>query len=190
MIWGEKKVTEGMIEHYHKYPVKETPLGKALIYLLSEIEYFDVVEIGCGTAQNGELCHNYTGVDYPHVIDGVARKIHPEYEYIKGINSISKEFDLVLTSAYIDVCEHPIDALGKILKYVGKYIIIHRQEVTHVGVSYSVTHSAHGGMTFHSVMSVRELGDLMEENGFTLHTEIDLDIQGWRNAKSYIYEKV
>jgi len=180
--WNDEtgKTVEDMQRHLVKYPLMENHLGKILEQLLFNIEghYKNCLEIGCGTAQNAELIKvKYAGMDLPYVINNLTKRLHPTMEtYQHDINNfedvrneIIGKFDLILTSAFIDVMEHPIEVLTHILSHAKKYVIVHRQEIdwdaenTRTKV---IKNNSHGGWTYHSIISLSDLYKVMEKTGF------------------------
>ena len=71
----------------------------------------NVLDLGCGAAELSTILspdHSYCGVDLPHTIDLVAKKLHPDLSYIKcdvecdDIKFLS-DYDLIVMNAFIDV---------------------------------------------------------------------------------------
>jgi len=130
----------------------------------------NILDLGCGAAELSSLLthkwpnkkFNYSGADLPNVIDLVAKKLHPDYEYIKldvlsdDLNFLNK-YDLVVMNAFIDVMQNPLATLLKILKNSSKGVIIHRQRLTKDFTGSKLIDSAYGKQTYSSCISESDL---------------------------------
>ena len=140
-------------------------------------ECVSLVEVGCGAADFQRVFTNffYTGADLPGIIDKVAKVHQPMGRYIKcdvykSDMKFLKEYDVVLMNAFIDVLEFPLLGLAKVLKNSKKYVILHRQKLTH-DKSYVVKNSSYGGQTFQSVINHFDLVEVIGTAGFGIAKE-------------------
>ena len=68
----------------------------------------------------------------PHIIENVAKIVNPNLNYIEfDVNTsdytIFKDFDLIICNSLISELPNPLEIVDKLLKNMGKYLIIHRQ---------------------------------------------------------------
>lgn len=178
---------DNMIKAYEKQsPLSENKAGKALLSLIKEVPFKSrVVELGCGTGFLGELFPDYLGVDFPYIIDNVARVLNPLNAYLrKDATAVDVgDFDLVLMSAFIDVQEEPLKVLEGVLSYATKYVILHRQEVTKSETKVEKKGS-YGGWTWHSKISRAELEYLFRYSHFEILQEENCGYDNWEDGGS------
>jgi len=137
-----------------------------------------LLDLGCGAGdlQNQQIVrdrYEYYGADLSNVINNVALEMNPRGEYVKcdvikdmNIDFISI-FDVVVMNALIDVMEHPIYILGKILKQCKKYVIIHRQNLTEKE-TYITTQTSYGGITNISHINKKKFFDIISRHKFDI----------------------
>lgn len=163
----------------------------ALVELLNLCEKGTrLMDIGCGTGSTSLYCQDfeYEGSDFPHIIGGSAMRNYPQYHYraidiIDGEIQFLRKYDLLLMNAVLDVCEYPLNVLRRILTHAGRYVIIHRQEVTK-GTGKRTVMPSYGGRTFHSIVNRKEFMALINEMGFDLIHETSPGFANWENGGS------
>lgn len=138
----------------------------------------NVLDIGCGSAalQTMDIIKNnfeYCGVDMPLTIDNISNVMYPNANYIKC--DIVEEtdlgfigfYDLVIMNAVIDVMQHPIEVLAKILSFAKKDVIIHRQRITYKN-TFVEKHPSYGGETFCSIINEDDFRAVVWDNSFEI----------------------
>ena len=180
-----------MRRHFARYPLLQTALGRVLASLTRHVDGETCVEIGCGSGQNGQLFGDYLGVDYPHILDEVASVCMPDQQYMDAdilfgdLDELSHH-DVVLMSAFLDVCEDPADMLRKVIPHCRKYVIIHRQDFSRKP-THAVLNPSHGLKTWHSIFNIDEFFEIMNE--FDVIEQTELDVDGWVNGYSYLFKR-
>jgi len=115
ICWEDSSKYQNMVDASHRHPSHETPQGKKLKILIDSIQYERCLEIGCGVGDISKICHDYTGMDLPDIAEQLFRKQYPDLHWIGWdftTNDIELEmfiknrFDLIITSAFIDVMHH------------------------------------------------------------------------------------
>ena len=164
--WHEN-IYQAMIDAAEKRPLLSTYQGKLLKSMIDSIDYDRCLDIGCGTAQVHEICHDYIGIDLPDIIFSVPRKIYPDvcqlFLYpIEDEAEYAKDYDLVIMSAYIDIMEKPLDMLEPILKRCNKYVIIHRQEISQNKPTQAIKNPSYGGWTWHSIINRKDFNKVIK----------------------------
>lgn len=150
-----------------------------------------LLDIGCGTAMLSGWTpgFEYYGADLPHIIAGCSIRNKPNHFY-RGCDLVGddiswmKTFDVITASGVIDIMEHPMYVLDKILKNTKKYLLIHRQEIseqrpTHAdpnGPGYDTT-------AWHSVINRKDLDDLLAFHKFR-KIEVPCTFANWENGGS------
>lgn len=171
--------------------LSETGHGKVLIDLLNTVDSKDskVLDLGCG----GALLHtvvkgNYTGADMEHMINNVSMKCFDNLNYIKVdvVNddiSFIKNYDLVVMNALIDVMQHPIYILNKILESSSNYVIVHRQEIISDDETRVIKNPSYGGLTYHSLINIDDFNNIVKNNGFNILKNVyaGVDVSTWRS---------
>jgi hypothetical protein len=135
---------------------------------------FSLVEIGCGGADFQRVFPQfyYLGIDLPHIIEQVAKQVHPEGKYLsldiyKDSIEAVKEFDCIYMGAFIDVMEQPLFVLEKVLQNANKYIILHRQAFCSRQELTRVTkEKSYGGWTYHSLLNWGQFESLLMKYNF------------------------
>lgn len=159
-----------------------------------------VIDIGCGTAQISllfeKLYFEYEGCDLPHVLEHCAHKWHPENIYYPLNAAVSpfafvKNYDIVLTNAFIDVMESPIEILSKILANATKYVIIHRQEISETKPTHTFLNPSYGGQTHHSIINKNDFETLIKNYGFEIILNQKCGFSNWENnGDSFLLKKI
>jgi len=197
--WHDGKSHVKHLESKDRYPLDQTPLGKILIRLVKKYHKEGMlIDVGCGDGQLSEYVDNYEGWDISDTIDNVSRKAYPNasfahmtdaekegWEFLHGMNT-------VVMSAFIDVMREPLLVLNSILEHCTGTVILHRQEVSG-DQSTAFRHKrnpSYGGWTWHSILHSRILKDTFKKHGFEIVEEVDLNIKGWHQAKSYVLCKI
>lgn len=159
-----------------------------------------VIDIGCGTAQISllfeKLYFEYEGCDLPHVLEHCAQKWHSENIYYPLNAAVSpfafvKNYDIVLTNAFIDVMENPIEILSKILANANKYVIVHRQEISKEKPTHCTQNPSYGGITWHSIINENDFNKLLQDYGFEIITTQHCGFENWENGgHSFLLKKL
>ncbi len=172
---------------------------KVLLELFNTISEKDllVIDVGCGTASSSEIVTSigfeYMGFDLPHIIENCAKRNYPNYQYIKG--SIDSHYDylgyadILLLNAFIDVMEHPIISLDKILSVAENYVIIHRQEISETKETHSVINESYGGVTFHSIINRNDFNNILDHYNFEIVKELNCDFAWENGGSSFLLKK-
>lgn len=138
----------------------------------------ELLDLGCGTGMLSQFCKNftYTGADLPHIITGCAMRNYPNYPYrICNMEEQDiawiKQYDIVVLNGVIDIMEHAVEMLAKVLASARKYVIIHRQDILEEGVTSSHKNGSYGGETWHSLISRTDFEKVVSDNGFAIAAE-------------------
>ena len=156
-----------------------------------------VLDIGCGTAQISKLFNHYhfeyQGADLPLVIDYCAKKWHPNYTYFQfnEINDLPlANYDVILMNAFIDVMEHPLQQLEKVLANAKNYVILHRQEFDNVGPTRTTINDSYNAQTFHSIINQSDFLDLLYKHEFVIIEQHSCGFNNWIDGgKSILLQK-
>lgn len=148
-----------------------------------------VLDIGCGTAFTSEYCGNliYTGADLGHILDGAARKLYPQYSY-RECNIFDDplewihEYPLIIVNGVIDVMQHPLEILGKILCHTSNYIVLHRQELSDNKHTHSIINPSYNTITYHSIINRCDFTDLLDKHFFAIQKELNCDFANWEGG--------
>jgi SAM-dependent methyltransferase len=168
MIKGATGKLWPTLEHSDHFPVL-----KQIVDSLPE-DVLSMVEVGCGSGSFQRIFDRFycVGIDLPHIIDKVAKQVYPQGKYLKldiyrdAFEEI-REFDCVLMNAFIDVMEHPLFVLEKILQNANRYIILHRQAFCSNKEPTQVTkEKSYGGWTYHSLLNWDEFFSLLKKYNF------------------------
>lgn len=157
----------------------------------------ELLDLGCGTAMLSEYCkeNRYRGADLPHIISGCAMRNYRKYDY-RGCDIINDDiswidqYPVLVLNAVIDVMEHPMQMLAKVLSSASKYVIIHRQEITEQGQTRSIQTGSYGGYTYHSIINRNDFNRMLEDNNFDVVKELQLEFTNWENnGSSFLLRK-
>lgn len=164
-----------------------------------EEEKQTVIDIGCGTAQISLLFDKtkfeYEGADLTPILQHCAHHWHPENIYLPFNAETSyyyflKNYDIVLTNAFIDVMEHPLAILEKILANAKKYVILHRQEISNSKPTHVFLNPAYSGETFHSIINKMDFINLINQYNFTIVNQLQCGFSNWENnGDSFLLKK-
>jgi putative methyltransferase (TIGR04325 family) len=179
--WYSKGLAHSMSIMHAKW--KKVDEVENWIVLLKYLQYCKnnnaktILDLGCGAGhhQKTEFIRNnldYTGADLPNVIDTSSVKIYPEGKYISlDIYSdkieFIKNFDIVLMNAFIDVIEFPLDILNKVLTYINKFVILHRQRLSDKK-TYIEKHQSYNGFTYISIINNNDFLQILEKNNIEI----------------------
>lgn len=138
-----------------------------------------LVDVGCGTGYLQEYCSswNYVGLDMPHIIEGCLKKYYPNTTSLATNNffkddensfkDLFQKLDAVVVgNGLIDVMEHSIESLTRLLDVSPNYLIVHRQEITEDGVTESVMKPAYNAYSYHSIINRKEFDKTVMDMGF------------------------
>lgn len=159
----------------------------------------DLIDIGCGTAMLSEFCkdHNYHGADLRHVVAGCAMRNYPQYFYrCCDVYNDSlywlASFDMVVVNGLLDVMQHPIMILEKILSAMsyGSLLIIHRQEITTQGPTKTIVNGSYGSVTYHSIIERSHFEAVLQSYNCVVVDETVCGFTNWENGgSSFLIEK-
>ena len=120
----------------------------------------------------------------PEIIDNVAKKCMPNerYIYTDVYNDIDliKYYDVILMSAFIDVMQHPLEVLKKVLNLAYDYVIIHRQEISKDKKTNCVKNHSHGGFTYNSIINRKDFETAIKK--FDIIKKVDCKIDIWESG--------
>ena len=147
-----------------------------------------ILEIGCGCGFLSTYMEDfvYTGADLPHIIEGCSKKNYPKNTYIhcdilKDNMNWIKKYDIVMASAVIDVMQHPLEILDKLLKNTSKYFLLHRTEITENGLTETIKNPSYGGVTYHAILNRNDFNEILRRNKFEILKKLQLNY-GWENG--------
>lgn len=198
--WYDKdKVIANMNQSYDSYAAIWNDLEhiKTFNKILATIPFGSVIDIGCGTSQISPLFkgYNYVGADLEFIINECAKVKHPENWYITvdaettDWEFISK-FDLVLMNGFIDVMEHPLEVLSKVLSKCSNLVWIHRQELSESKATHTISKPSYGGITYHSIINSEDFVSTYSTLGFELIECEECGFSDWEgNGNSILLKK-
>lgn len=201
--WHTPEVIQEMNKNYPIYLklMDETQHIQALKNHIATIEriwpqkVLKVIDLGCGTAQISLLFDKnkwiYIGVDMPHIIEGCAKKWHPERNFIA--TNLTKpdvfdtdleigEADVILMNAFIDVMENPLTILDRVLSKASRYVIIHRQEFAENHPTVSIVNDSYNAKTYHSIINNHDFNELIEKYGFAVGQSKSCGFNNWNGG--------
>ena len=155
---------------------------EAIDWLLAE-PYFPqpatFLDFGCGVGHYSELLErrypgrfDYTGYDYSEAMIESARAEWPGREFVvqdvfaPGLDLGS--YDLVLASALVDVTEDYERALDALLGSGGRFVLLHRQQVTEGTSRVEVVPGYPGQTTYRSYVNRADLERIAARHGRTI----------------------
>jgi SAM-dependent methyltransferase len=156
-------------------PLEKSDHFPYLVHLVRQLPPdSSVVELGCGAGafQRAYSGFFYMGADLDHIVKQVASRFNPEAKviscdiYTDPVDFI-RLFDVVLMNAFIDIMEHPLEILDKVLQRSTDYVLLHRQEIDS-GPTRITTNPSYGGTTFHSIINESDFSTLLQENHFSV----------------------
>lgn len=192
ICWYQKECVESMNRAHDASMNEDThPHFKAFTDLLDLCEYGKLLDIGTGTARISQFCKNFefVGADLPHIISGCAMRNYPKYKY-QSIDIIEdnlawiREYDVIVLNGVIDVMQNGLYILERILTHSRRYVLIHRQEITESGKTYSKINPSYNSNTFHSIINRNDLNQLLEKMGFEIVKENSPGFTNWENSGS------
>lgn len=129
--------TSNLIKYQSKNPIQKFLIKqfyKKIFFILKSKKIKSVVDIGCGEGFGMEqlyknhIGNSYVGLDSSSVALKTAKKIHPQFKYVKGsiYNSPfrDKQFDLVMCSEVLEHLTYPDKAILELQRISKKYILI------------------------------------------------------------------
>lgn len=188
-----KKMNEFFDKHRNDMEVQ-----KHLFTFVKLLEHVDekgvkLMDLGCGTALLSEFCKDfkYYGADLPHMIANCAWRNYPQY-YYKPCDIIQDDlswiknegYEVVVMNAIIDVMQHPLQVLERILCNCTKYVIIHRQEITEKGQTSVAKKGSYNSFTYHSIINRTQFTDMVDHCGYTIVKELSPGFGDWENGGS------
>jgi len=150
-----------------------------------------VVDLGCGRGDVASWLftnRKYTGVDLPNLIEGVSSVINPHLDFIKcdlveeDADFIS-DYSIVYMDALIDIMQHPLEVLDKVLDRASKYILLIRQEIVE-GKTNVIKNPSYGGFSYHSEIGRDDLNGILKKRMVTVIKEVDAGIGIWKRSKA------
>jgi FkbM family methyltransferase len=83
-----------------------------------------------------------------------------------------------------------LSVLDKILQVAGKYVFIHRQEISEKKETHSIVNPSYNGVTYHSILNRKDFMDVIEKNNFQITHEENLEFTNWENnGNSFVLKK-
>lgn len=159
-----------------------------------------VMDVGCGTAQISllfdEKHFTYEGCDLAHTLRYCAMYWHPHYEYSIFSAELShyyflRNYDIVVANAFIDVMQHPLAILEKVLANSTKYVILHRQEISATKPTHTTIQPSYGNFTHHSIINKIDFFDLLKKYNFEIIHQNSCLFGNWENGGgSYLLKKI
>jgi predicted SAM-dependent methyltransferase len=167
------------------------PHYASFLELLDLCGYGKLLDIGTGTARISQFCKrfDFVGADLPHIISGCAMRNYPKYKY-QSIDIIEdnlawiREYDVIVLNGVIDVMQNGLYILERILTHSRRYVLIHRQEITESGKTYSKINPSYNSNTFHSIINRNDFNQLLEKMGFEIVKENSPGFSNWENGGS------
>lgn len=149
-----------------EYAVARLPLPEPARFL----------DFGCGVGHYSELLERryprrfrYTGCDYSEPMIAAARKEWPGREFIVNdlfANTLDLDsFDLVCASALVDITDDYERALDVLLGSGGRYVLLHRQQVTDGPSRVEVVPGYPGQTTYRSYLNRADLERVAGRHG-------------------------
>lgn len=146
---------------------------EVLAKLIATADPKTIIDLGCASAEASLLVKGkarYIGADLPQMIENVAKVMHPELQYVAfDANDLDfgfiKEYDTVLTNAFIDALPNGYEVLEAILKNAQKNVILHRQGIEEESRTVLVD-SPYGGKTYRYRLGFKQFKKLLASNGF------------------------
>lgn len=192
--WYQQTCIDEMNRFYDKYRDDKKLLSHFEIFTeLLDLTYEKnpfVLDIGCGTAMLSDYCSEiYTGADLPHIIKGCAKRNYPdllfhECDIVEDDLSWICNYNIIVMNGVLDIMQHPLEMLNKILSFAQKHVIIHRQEITEAENTIVKQNGSYGGYTYHSIISRNDFNNIIEKNNFVIIKELELDFANWENGGS------
>lgn len=133
-------------------------------------------DLGCGAGEVGRVFGTslfYEGGDLFHIIEGVARVINPSLRF-RSVDVYEddlfflKDHSLVLMNAFIDVLEHPLFILEKVLQFSQKFVLLHRQSLSAQHETHLEKHSSYGSFSYQSIINWDDFGKLLKKRNFEI----------------------
>lgn len=145
-------------------------------------EYKKLIDIGCCTAEFAVAFpyFDYCGADLPHIIERVAKRKHPDLEYVpfdaqyEDFNFL-KYFDIIFMNSFLSEMQNPLEILNKILSFASKYIIIHRQDILELDREYKEeVYPTYGGLdTINTVINRSDFDRIVKENNCSIESDTE-----------------
>jgi len=156
-----------------------------------------LLDIGCGTSSSSLYCNEfiYEGCDLEHIINSCSKRNFPQYIYhIIDIEnddvSFIKNYNVLLLNGIIDVMQHPLLMLNKILTYATDYVIIHRQEISKTKPTHIIKNDSYGGYTYHSIINESDFNLLINAHKFKIINRTFCDFNWENGGDSYLLQKI
>jgi hypothetical protein len=208
--WYSQDGIDKMNEYYDQHVKNKTGQQlldevyhfKVLYELLSfcdtSLPFISLLDLGCGTASLIKcipIWCTYTGADLPEVIQRSALRNLPNGKFFECDIMVSDltwiaNYDVVVLNAVIDTMQYPVKALERVLRCAGKYVIIHRQEITIAGETRVVRSSSYGGYAYHSIIKWSEFLEIIKKHNFQIISSKILDFEWENGGNSYLLKKV
>jgi len=166
----------------------------------AEVEKQLVMDIGCGTAQISLLFDKqkfeYEGCDLPHILQYCAQHWHPENIYLIFNATLShyyflRNYDIIVANAFIDVMEHPLAVLEKILQNAKKIrYFTPARNFTYQANTHTLIKPSYGNFTHHSVINKLDFYQLLKDYNFEVIQQHTCGFGDWENGgHSFLLKK-
>jgi len=137
-----------------------------------------LLDVGCGAGDVSRICGTlfYLGIDMPHILENVARRVNPSARYrnfdaYENDFEFMKDYDVILMNAFIDVLEFPLVVFEKVLENCEGYIILHRQSISDNSSTNVITANSYGGWTHRSIINLDDFNNLLQKHQFSIVKE-------------------
>jgi FkbM family methyltransferase len=193
--WHQQSVIEEMNRFFdqHSKDLEVMSHLLAFTHLLSRTDlagqHKTIIDLGCGTALLSEFCpgFEYYGSDLPHVLAGCAMRNYPKLMY-RACDIESDDLgwtaahDITVINGVLDIMQHPMEFLKRLLTSTSEYVIIHRQEITEKGATTSVQNPSYGGYTWHSIINGDEFVSCLDAHHYDIVGQAKLGFTNWENG--------
>lgn len=193
-----QKMNEFFDKHIKNHEItKHMEPFTTLLKIIDHELHSVLLDLGCGSAMLTEFCKDfvYVGADLPEILTGCAMRNYPHYPYC-ACNIEQDDLDwigrypIIVINGIIDVMQHPLEMLHKILTSASNYVLIHRQEITEAGVTRVMKKGSYGGETWHSIISRKDFDETVAGSGFGIVAETPCFFGDWENGgRSFLLQR-
>lgn len=192
--WHQPQTVTSEMNRFYDLHIKGHDIAEHMsaftrLLMATDKQGSDVIDLGCGTAMLSEFCKEfkYFGADLSYVIADCAMRNFPDY-YYRSINietddlSWLKKYPVVITSGIIDVMQHPLETLVRILENTSEYLIVHRQDISEAKPTQIEKGPGYGDFAWHSIINRKELLSTLDALNFDIVKEEKLKFDNWEDG--------